>query len=224
MAIAYTSQKCFGTGAGNPFSATVPAGGFTAGNKLLVVFTNGDASSTISSLTDTAGNTYSSRHQLTSAGRSFEILEADLTSGLSAGNTITASSNTGGGSLQVFEFSGLATGNSLDQQAAGTGFNTFWTTSATGTTTQADELLFGVNVFIPTSASATSDSPYTEIDESSIFGLYISQVQYAVVSATGTYTSSGTYSTSGVTYQASIDTFKAAGAAPADTGLAWIRA
>lgn len=222
MAIAYTTKTAKNSAAsGTSVAVTVPAGGFTAGNKLMCVFAVPDVSAFASAMTDTAGNPYTSRHTYSQVGQSVTLFEGDLTSGLSSGQSVTATIPDGG-ALMVYEFSGLLTGTSFDKQANATAVATTYSSGATAVTTQADELLFAITSVQTASATSAPDAPWTEIDENLWFAAQDVQIAYQVVAAAAAYTSTGTITASSG-YMATIDTFKGA-AAGADTGLAWIRA
>lgn len=214
MAIAYTTKKASGSAAsGTSITITVPAGGFTAGNHLIVAATNQDDTYDISSIS-AGGNTYTQllRQQDTPVSFSTVIIGSIyLASGLSAASTITVTTATSvGGEVSVYEFSGLDSAGANDKSAAAViNFDTAYDSGSTATTAQADELLFGINMLGGTSLSFTPGGSFTEIDEVAWFSSWKTQHQYQVVSATGAYNSTATASgdTKGI---ALIGTFKAA--------------
>src|SRR4030095_13559911 len=209
MAVAYTGQKANNNVAsGTSLSITVPVGGFTAGNKLILVFMVPDASAFASSATDSASNTYTVRHQYTGNGRSITLIEGNLTTGLTSGQTATATIPDGG-LLMGYEFSGLQTGTSFDVQEENAAVTSTFTSTGTATTAQADELLFGtVNT---QGATVAPDAPWVELDEISVFAS-INETAYQIVSSAGSYAYTGTLSI-GNGYASTIDTFKSAAAA-----------
>jgi hypothetical protein len=112
--------------------------------------------------------------------------------------------------LTVIEYSGVATTSSLDQTTGQHQLSaSSYSSGATGSTTQADELLLGVHHVNDTSTTWTPDSGWGTVVRQTDGSFHQHQVQERLVSSTGTYassgTASGTISTVGV-----IATFKAA--------------
>jgi len=219
MAIAYTNQKASGSAAsGNSIVITVPGGGFTAGNQLIVAAYNEDDTYNISSVS-AGGNLYTQNHRIVDTPVSFSTVilgEIYLASGMAAASTITVTTTTSvGGVVSVYEFSGLMTGDCFDKAASAViNFDTAYDSGATATTTQADELLFGVNHSFDQTITFLPLNSFSEIDENAWFASWDTQVQYKIVSATGTYNSTATASgaTKGI---AAIGTYKAAPSGPA---------
>lgn len=130
-----------------------------------------------------------------------------------AASISTVTCNDGGGQydFSIVEVSGLATSSSLDQ-ASGYHLDSATTayTAAAITTTAADEIVFGVHVanqvgtFSGTPSGLFTTTVMNASQDPSI------QVQHQIVSATGTYTSAGTWSASATTDSAMVS-FKGAG-------------
>lgn len=127
------------------------------------------------------------------------IATAQAPAGLASSTAITAtfSSTSTGRAIAGSSFTGIATASALDAATAPVagGGGTTWTTPNV-TTTNADDLLVGMqhasNAAGPTSAI---DSPATELhDFSSDFDL--TTTGYRIVTSTGTYAISGTWSAS----------------------------
>lgn len=214
MAIAFVRSAVGTHDSSTSIVVTVPAAGFASGNKLVIAAYSADTSAFYSGVADTAGNTYTSRHQYSVAGRSVTILEGNLTNALVSGNSVTGTQPTGGGYMLVAEFSGLLVGTAFDQQNQATSTNTTFSSGATPTTTQADELIFG-SVCANASSTATfgATAPYVEIEDRQwTAGTMSMQIQYQIVAATGAYTSTGTISSS-LSYFATVDSFKGEAAA-----------
>lgn len=224
MAIAYTSQKATNSVAfGTTVSITVPSGGFTAGNKLICVWMTGDASSFASAMADSAGNTYTRLHTYSPGARSLALFVGELASGLTAGQSVTAT-QTDGGFLSVFEFSGLDTGTAFDVQTQNNEFNNVWGSAGFGplslTPSQADTLLIGTTLGESTTATLTPDSPWIELDETdNIFSICNLSTSYRIVSSISAYTYTGVL-TGTVSNMSIFDAFKASsGLVPVTQGI-----
>lgn len=115
-----------------------------AGDDILIAFA-ADPAANISSVTDSAGNTYNNVADVTNSGNVRTIiLAAYNVTALPIGSTITinhASSTARTAVVSVFR--GLADNAVLDQTQMGTGSGNLPSSGATAATTQADELLIG---------------------------------------------------------------------------------
>jgi hypothetical protein len=130
--------------AGTSLAVTTTAA-VAAGDDILVTFA-ADPAATVSSVTDTAGNTYNQVIDVVNSGnvRTFIFAAYDVDA-LSGGSTITIShASVTARSAVVSAFRGLADSNVVDQTQTATGSTSAVSSGATGTTTQADELLIGV--------------------------------------------------------------------------------
>ncbi len=140
-------------------SITVPAGGCAAGNVIVIRSTHTGTTTTVSSVTDSRGNTYSEIGASVASGTSFasEMWAATLTTALQAGDTITVTySAKVNGPAIADEFSGVTlTEDFADISASGTS-----TTPSSGaqTPTQAAVLLIGQVAFAASSDTTTEDS------------------------------------------------------------------
>jgi len=228
MAIAYTGQTASGSApSGTAINVTVPGGGFSAGNQLLVVPTCEDNTYDVSSVS-AGGNTYTQHLRVVDTPVIFSTVilgSIYLASGLAAASTIAFTMATSvGGAISVYEYSGLVAASSgvFDKSASALiNFDTAFDSTNTAATAQADELLFGINYAFDSAITFSPLDSYSEIDDQAWFASWRTQTQYKTVSATGAYKSTATASgnTKGL---AVIGTFKAA--TGVDTGLAWIRA
>ncbi len=120
-----------------------------AGDDILVTFA-ADEEGTISSVTNSAGNTYTSVVQVsndqsgTAAGVRTQVYAAFNANALAAGSTITINhTSVTARSAVVSVFRGLADSAVVDQTHTGTGTSSTVSSGATATTTQANELLVG---------------------------------------------------------------------------------
>jgi len=223
MAIAYTTKMATNSvGFVNQIPLTVPAGGFTAGNHLVVTMHAEDGSTSITTVTDDAGNSYTVHSNQHHGSYDLGVASGYLTSGLSAAQKVFVNLSTSAGAAAAcFEFSGGDSAGWFDKTAsATTAFDVTFDSGLTAATTQADEMLFGAA--IGETGSAVTGSPggsYIELQDTTGSGVRYSE--YRIVAATGTYRADGGWS-SAIASTATIATFKAAAAA--STGLAWIRA
>lgn len=211
MAIAYVNgAQSYSTFLGTSIAA--PATSHTSGNLIVVIGTcRGGDGTDITSITDTAGNTYT---RITGTYNSFaggiEIWYAKNITG-NASNVVTINFN---GSysyrgIRVHQYSGCDTTSPLDQSAVGTGTSTAPATASV-TTTQANEVLVGGDG-LWLSQTHTAGTGYTI--RTILGGAEPSggDGEDRVVSSIGTYTASYTLSGS-TTWIIVIATFKQAAA------------
>jgi hypothetical protein len=197
---------------------TVPTGGFPAGSTLIVLVAWLLTGPSISSITDSAGNTYVRDNTqtiylngITAVWRSSNIL------GLSAGQTITItfSQSVTAKVANVSCWTGLAS-NPLDKTRSNSSSGSNYVNSdLTSTTTQADELVIGPAALNgPTGDTFTPDSGLTALDRvGTSGGTATSNVTlnslYKIVNAVGQYSIGGTNSSSR-SWGAIVVTYKAA--------------
>ena len=114
--------------------------------------------------------------------------------------------------IRVEEWSGLATSGSVDQANSNNGSSTSWTSDATGTLANANELVVG-NVFIHCASTPTLTGPGGSWTNTTAVTASTGNTMitgHEVVSATTAQTYNGTSTVTG-TYGACIVTFKEAG-------------
>ncbi len=150
------------TQSGNTANITLP-GPSTAGNLMVLSLSTATTAVTVSSITDTKGNTYTPAIGPTDwnagADRSWTYYASNIAGG---GPAITITITYSGGappSLDTYaaEYSGVTTGSPLDQTSAGTGLAGINLDSGSKTTTQASELIFGFGM---SAGHAIPDVPY----------------------------------------------------------------
>lgn len=153
------------------------------------------------------------------------LASADAPAGLAISTALTVTWNTAVYSRLVAAsyFTGLATASYFDGSIKGDyDGNATWETG-TLNTTNADDLLFAA-CWADGSSGATSSptAPFAEINDNYAAGADNSLTTiYRIVSATGGYVASGTWSLDRE-WQAVVGAYKASTAV--DTGLAWIKA
>lgn len=130
-------------------------------------------------------------------------------------NTVSFSNGFGASFCHIWvgEYSGIDTTSPLDRtvaaQGSGAGHSAY-DSGATSTTSQADELLVGCAI-TASALNATWTQPNTEqYDDNSAGASRSMTVADQIVSATGTYKTSGTFSGTTVNEPLTIATFKAA--------------
>jgi hypothetical protein len=216
MTIAFVQEVATGGTPSNSTTLVLTLGAVTTtvGNHLVLVMAS--RSGVITSLVDSKNNTWQSDHASAGTGAMQEIRSCKLTSALVAADTITitVSGSATGISAVVAEYSGLETSSWLDKQVGAT-FTTGTSadSGATGTTSQADELLVGmvghqssITAFTPEVLSPVWNQLSTAASTGSIQQVH---PLYRIVSATGAYSTKATWSTSRI-YGAAIATYKAA--------------
>lgn len=183
----------------------------TGGNLLIACVASETDSATVTSLTDTLGNTWAACHApLTiSAGSGKGTLVGTFyAKNCAAGaNTVTAALSGGPAYIHVMEYSGCDTTAPFDQhaEAAQLGGSANPTVTLGTATTQADEVLIG---FVFNNRSTiTAGTGYTKIN-SQAFNIF-SDVEEKIVAATSAYTADSTISAGG-SWAIGITTFKQA--------------
>jgi hypothetical protein len=178
---------------GNPATATY-ALAQTAGDLNVVVIGWYDTTSTISSVTDSKGNTYTlavGPTQMAGDGTN-AIYYAKNIAGATAGTntvTVTFSQTVSYPDLRVVEYSGADTVNPLDAKAAGTGNSAVASSGPLTTTSTNDILVAGgyVYAFVNGAGSGFTNRMYTPDGDN---------LEDELVPATGTYTATASLSAS----------------------------
>jgi hypothetical protein len=205
-------NETHGYGSGSATTIAASATSHTAGNLLAVIVGNsksGTSGVTVSSISDTAGNTYTFIDKRTEYNSSsgytgdIEIWYAKNISG-NANNVVTAtfSASTEYREISVLQYSGADTSAPYDVSNTGTGTSTSQSTAAS-TTTYADEVIVAGYYEAATGTFTAGTNFALRYD-----GTYLG-TEGRVVSSTGSYGSAITYSTS-ASYIAVHATFKAA--------------
>ena len=183
--------------------AIVFTAGQTAGNLNVVEIMWGDTTSTISSVTDSKGNTYALAvgPTKTTALTSAIYYAKNIAAG---SNTVTVKFNTSAAypNINVLEYSGLDTTSPLDVTAAATGTGTT-ANSGSATTTAAKELIVGAGN--PSSGFTAAGSGFT----SRLINAYGGISEDKIVSSTGSYNATATMTSGNWVMQ--MATFRASG-------------
>lgn len=163
---------------------------------------------------DSRGNTYQI-DKTDATLRANGMFSARVTTALQTGDTITITFTTSASGVRlgwVADCPGLATTLWADKVNAASGTAAAWNGGATGTLTQADEIVWANGYH----ATASTSSPATNYTELYDFALThnISAV-YRIVAATTSETPGGTWSSSGSQSDAVAVSYKAASAAAA---------
>lgn len=188
----------------------------TAGNTIICAV---QASGAITGVTGAVNATYTAAITLSDAGSLFFSGIYYFENSGSGAETVTAANSFGASFAHVAcgEYSGLATSSSLDKTAAAIGSggsHSAFDSTATATTSQADELIFGESANF-SALTSTWTTPTTEqYDDATAGASRAMSVADQIISSTGAQSSTGSYSSTTVTDQVLIATFKASGAAP----------
>lgn len=180
---------------GTPTTLTLTtAAAVTAGDSIVVAIYIPSATTTLSSVTDSAGNTYAIDIQYKHTGQPRRVCLASChnATALASGGTITATmsaATSGSKGISALTCSGLQTSSTLDKTASDEGSSTTWATGSTGTLTQADELAVGFAASVSGTASTTT-SPWVELED---FSSQRNVLVYQVVSATTALNAGGTW-------------------------------
>jgi hypothetical protein len=131
-------------GAGSAASLAVSfSSNNTAGNLIVVAISSDSAGATVSSVTDTRGNTYVKATDATTLNADHGTLTGVWYAlNCAAGaNTVTVTQSVGSTLVAIHEFSGVATSSAVD--VTNTSVTTTTTPSVSATTTAAGDLVFG---------------------------------------------------------------------------------
>lgn len=187
--------------------AVTAAQSTTTGNAIIVIAVNYSGTTAISTVTDTASNTYTKiGGQTDGDGNVWEIwADYDITG--NAANVVTATYAASGRNVCIWaiQVSGLAA-SGYDKEAVAYAYtSSAFSVGATAATTQNDEyvLAVGYNINDP-SRTYTAGSGYTERYDSG--GAFIED---KVVTSTGAQTATATLSGSATVWMGCIVTFKA---------------
>ena len=189
------------------FSLAIPAGVSTvAGEHLVVAYLfSGSSFESVTSVTDSRGNSYRVDAKQTNAGSSglqIVIASAKIATALAAGDTVTVRQNnaTTYHAMQIYEFDNFDPITWVDKTATGNSSTTTTSvaTASTATTSQGNETLFTAVGFGDKSATLTSASGWTQ-SETTVAGVAPKLKSLTVaaqdVAANGSYSYSGQLST-----------------------------
>jgi hypothetical protein len=213
-------QSVSGTTTGTTISLTLPQN-TAAGNCLIitVVTSATPANPTVSGIT--LGGSAGNFAQAATAGStgadaqtSFIWADPNCAGGQTAISISLTTGNTGSANATAMEWSGLALSSVTDQTAGspnGTS-STSWSSTASGTTTQAFEVAIGcVGAFNASGIGTITgpSSPWTNLTQETSASTHVGLLTgYQVLSSTGTVTYSGTFAATSA-YAALVVTFKA---------------
>jgi hypothetical protein len=158
---AYLQSRSQSYGSVNQAQITLPGSSVT-GDLLVLSFVYGNTALSVTSVTDSKGNTYTPAVGPTTVGAWGEAYTYYAKNIVGGAGPVTATVTLNGAANSVFdvyllEYSGLDPTNPLDQTSAGTGSGTAMD-SGSKTTTKAPELIYG---FGAADNVCTANSPYT---------------------------------------------------------------
>jgi PKD repeat protein len=193
LAYVQGTSKIYGSGtSASGLTITLPAAS-TSGNTIVVSFVQEPTSLTVSSVTDSKGNSYSQAIGGTTVGswgKLYTYYNSNIVGGSGAITvTVTRSGASGYDVIYANEYAGVAASSPVDQTAGASGGSSSGATaidSGAKTTTQASELIYG---FAASDATATPSSYLTT--RSTADGHFIAD---RIVSSTGAYKVNGTNS------------------------------
>ena len=202
---------------------TVSGGGAAIGDTVIVVVAN-DGGGIPTGVTDSKGNTYTADHAGLHDADDFSarIFSSRLTTALVNGDTVTAAHGTSGTwdrHLTLAKVSGLLTTTGwVDKTVSATGTTgTTGNSGNTATTTQANELVFG---FVVNGGSSGISGTFTAgasltllYNNATSSGFCDLTTAYRIVSSTGVYSVSASWSAASDRWGAVAVTYKEAAAA-----------
>jgi PKD repeat protein len=189
LAYVQGTSKVYGSGTtASGLKITLP-GASTSGNTIVVSFVQEPTSLTVSSVTDSKGNTYTQAiggTTVDSWGKLYTYYNSNIVGGSGTITvTVTRSGSSGYDVIYANEYAGVAASSPVDQTASAAN-NIAAIDSGAKTTTQANELIYG---FATSDGTATPSSYLTT--RSTADGHFIAD---RIVSATGPYKVNGTNS------------------------------
>lgn len=213
IAIVGSVTKKDGADGGTGTSLAFAAINVSTGNLMVIgIIINNGSAITISSITDTASNTYTQaiRDRQSAESTSLDIWYAQNVTG-NASNVITAnfSGSAGYAFMYAAQYSGAATASALDQTSTGYTTGTSVASSAF-TTTQADEVLTAIGYY-SSADTPTAGSGYTMVSDAALRCLY----EYQIVSSIQSSVTAGYSTTGSNSKMVVVATFKAVAAAAA---------
>lgn len=209
MAIAFVQDDAYYSESASATTAVKAFTGNVAAGSLIVVAVSGSNTGTV---TATSSDSINGAHLLavgptvhatlgTQGFRQWIFYFANSGSGACT-VTVSFSATIGFRRLMILEYSGIATSSALDQTAAATG-NSGTADSGAQTTTQADELIFGLG--INENGDITTGSGFTGREAADLY----TKPEDKIVSSTGSY--NATFGGSSTNWIAQMATFKAPG-------------
>lgn len=193
----------------------------TVGQRIVAIIGYFDNGTTVSSVADSAGNTYAIDLQTGANGMRVAFASAHVTTQLTSGGTITFTLSGSGSwlNLAAMTISGIETSSYTDgtgtYSASSTGGTPYpWDTSDT-TTTSADAIIVGAHALRDgIDQSHTAGTNMTEVHETKGGNINFATV-YRVLTATGTYDARGEWgATSTLAAQGGHVVYKAAATGP----------
>jgi hypothetical protein len=228
MALA-VQRVAFAEAPGVSITTTVAfTGATTVGNTVVAIVTGFDGAPGVGVMTDSRGNTWTRDYQTTplAGGTSSNVWVAFWSSVLTSAGTPHTVTYTHTAmllaNLAVAEVSGAAAASGFDASAENGNVNTItWTTGATATLAQADEIAFvGVNVDTGDSATISQDATYTLVGEFESGSGLVSNAAYKIVAATTSINHAWTTTFTAPQVNrwiAAVGTYKAASVVPTGT-------
>lgn len=222
MSIAHVQDWAV-TATGSVSSATSPASGspVTGGNTIIVTVWYFGGGRIISTVTDSAGNSYTQDKSIKNGSLGCDVWsKSNATGGTGVTITVTPDAN----AIITFtaaEFSGLVTASPLDGTGStNTGGGGVAPSTGTFSTTNANDLLIATFASTQINSNLALPSGFTRINAESSAGSFIDgDAAYQIVSATQTNinptwgaTSTGSTATVGLAYKAAAGAASAVGA------------
>jgi hypothetical protein len=191
------------TNGGGTVTLAVPFAGVAQGDTVMVWAAMSGSGTTISSITDSRGNSYTVDSTIINASFGFNtfIGSGYAATALAAGDTITVAFSASYYSLRLVaaaEFSGIPASGRLDQKAGATGNSAAPSSGSTATTAQATELVVGGlgSSSLATFTPATGFTALTRVS-ATLGSVNLSIYQaYELVQTRAQYQASGTLSAS----------------------------
>lgn len=180
-----------------------PTTTLTAGTLGVICFAKG-SNITVTSIVDSLGNTWNPDHQFSDGTRAATVASAQILATVTTSDTITVNLSAVTSATQncyVMTIAGIATSTPLDQAFHNIGSAATWTTGASASLAQADEI--GIAFFRSSGAPGSADAAWTNVSAKQ--GL--ASCEYKIVSSTSPLTA--TYTAGAGTWVSVMALYKA---------------
>ena len=185
----------------------------TAGSLLVVAGSSWGLGWGVSGCSDTQTNTYTRDEEQAASVAQLGIYSAPNAAGGACTVTLNPDGTTEDISIAIHEYSGMATASAKDQNASATGTSGTHSCGTTGTTTQADELVFIASTHAGATGAVSASGFTVREQQTSNADMPLATADKRVT-ATGTQT--GSFTWVNANYAAAIVTYKEAAAAGGD--------
>lgn len=180
-----TGQVSKGASSGASTTTSAFSSATTTGNLIVVSISTNGAANAVTSVTDTAGNTYAKVWSVANSSVTSDLWYAENITG-GASQTVTVTVSTARATAVVaHEYSGISLTSSLDKSVTATGSSNAPASGNTPTTTVASEIVIGAVAMLGGATTFTVGSGYTNLNQQLAANVATAQ-ESLVTTSTGT--------------------------------------